>query len=117
MEFFTEPQKGEMSKEEMLIANELMDLKIKIKSCKNLQEVQMLQLPFASGESELYMVGLYNGMELVNAILEDRRPEFCGILPKEQEEGEQMESSEEGGKIEPVRTISGVVKGERNEKV
>lgn len=105
-----------MSKEEMVIANELMDLKMKIKSCKNLQEVQMLQFPFASGESELYMVGLYNGMELVNAILEDRRPEFCGIFPKEQSEEELKEEMTDKG-MEATRTVSGVVKGERDEKV
>lgn len=108
MEFFTEPQKGEMSKEEMELASELIDLKSRIANCKNLQEAQMFQLPFSTGEGELYMVGLYNGMELVNAILEGRRPEFCGVTVKESE-GEQKEEPEKED-MGATRTIAGSVK-------
>lgn len=104
--------KTEMTKEEMELANELIDLKQKIESCKNLQEAQMFQLPFSTGEGELYMVGLYNGMELVNAILEGRRPEFCGVTVKEPEGGQKEELKEELTKedMEATRTIAGSVK-------
>lgn len=99
----------EIGKEE----KELKELKSRISQCKNMQEMQMMQIPFVNGDSGMYMVGLYNGMEMMLAIMEGRRPEFAGMpmenLP-ESPESDEMGSDE----VDIQRTISGILEGQQN---
>lgn len=102
-----------MDKSDMLNKYEdvkgLQELNRRIRQCKNMQEMQMMQIPFVNGDSGAYMIGLYNGMEMMLAIIEDRRPEFAGIPMEavDDPETDEMASDE----VEVQRTISGFVKG------
>lgn len=78
--------------------------------CKNLLEIQGMNLMSMNGiEDSPYMMGMYNGMELMVSILEDRKPEFCSMCPMDSESGEmdkeEMEVEEKVGK-----TMSGKIK-------
>lgn len=92
---------------------ELKDLRSRISQCKNMQEMQMMQIPFVNGDSGMYMIGLYNGMEMMLAIMEGRRPEFAGMpmdVPSEVPETDGM--GEDG--TDAQRTISGILEGQQN---
>lgn len=69
----------------------------------------MMQIPFVCGDSGAYMIGLYNGMEMMLAIIEDRRPEFAGIPIEDVGASIMDEGDTDGEKVQ--RTISGLVKG------
>lgn len=89
-------------------AVELDELKRRIDQCKSIQEMQMMQIPFVNGDSGMYMIGLYNGMEMMLATMCDRRPEFAG-MPMEAVEGDIPDDTEEGEQV-VSRTIAGLVK-------
>lgn len=81
----------------------------RVELCNNMQEIQMLQIPFVNGDGGAYMIGLYNGMEMMLSIMEDRRPEFAGMPIEAVDDVTEgyMEPDEEIVQ----RTISGLVKG------
>lgn len=78
--------------------------------CKNLLEIQGMNLMSMNGiEDSPYMMGMYNGMELMVSILEDRKPEFCSILMEQEAEGVDEEMEGEECEIES-RTMAGKIK-------
>lgn len=62
-------------------------LKSKTKEVKNIRDLQKQSLEKSTDD---YMVGLYNGLEMATAILENREPEFIDVV-KEPEVIEQEE--------------------------
>lgn len=64
-------------------------LKSKTKKVKNIRDLQKQSLDKSTDD---YMVGLYNGLEMATAILENREPEFLDLVkepPVIEEEEEQ----------------------------
>lgn len=85
----------------------------KLKLCRNLLEIQEMNINFSDDNtSGYYMMGMYNGMELLMSVLEDRKPQFCSMLMEQEAEGVdgEMEGEEcEACKID-LRTIPGKIK-------
>lgn len=52
-------------------------LKSKTKEVKNIRDLQKQSLEKSTDD---YMVGLYNGLEMATAILENREPEFLNLV-------------------------------------
>lgn len=52
-------------------------LKSKTKEVKNIRDLQKQSLEKSTDD---YMVGLYNGLEMATAILENREPEFIDLV-------------------------------------
>lgn len=52
-------------------------LKSKTKEVKNIRDLQKQSLEKSTDD---YMVGLYNGLEMATAILENREPEFLDVV-------------------------------------
>lgn len=52
-------------------------LKSKTKEVKNIRDLQKQSLEKSTDD---YMVGLYNGLEMATAILENREPEFIDVV-------------------------------------
>ena len=52
-------------------------LRSKTKEVKNIRELQKQSLEKSTDD---YMVGLYNGLEMATAILENREPEFLDLV-------------------------------------
>lgn len=52
-------------------------LKSKTKEVKNIRDLQKQSLEKSTDD---YMVGLYNGLEMATAILENREPEFLDLV-------------------------------------
>lgn len=52
-------------------------LRSKIKEVKYIKDLQKQSLEKSTDD---YMVGLYNGLEIASAILENREPEFINIV-------------------------------------
>lgn len=52
-------------------------LKSKTKEVKNIRDLQKQSLDKSTDD---YMVGLYNGLEMATAILENREPEFLACV-------------------------------------
>lgn len=52
-------------------------LKSKTKEVKNIRDLQKQSLEKSADD---YMVGLYNGLEMATAILENREPEFLDLV-------------------------------------
>ena len=66
-------------------------LKSKTKKVKNIRDLQKQSLGKSTDD---YMVGLYNGLEMATAILENREPEFIDLVKEppviEREEEEKV---------------------------
>ena len=56
-------------------------LKSKTKEVKNIRDLQKQSLEKSTDD---YMVGLYNGLEMATAILENREPEFLDLVKEPQ---------------------------------
>ena len=52
-------------------------LKSKTKEVRNIRDLQKQSLEKSTDD---YMVGLYNGLEMATAILENREPEFLDVI-------------------------------------
>lgn len=50
------------------------------KRVKELKRIRELQRQALETDTDDYMVGLYNGLEMATAILENREPEFLDIV-------------------------------------
>lgn len=68
-------------------------LKSKTREVKSIRDLQKQSLEKSTDD---YMVGLYNGLELSTAILENREPEFLGFV--KEPEPEVVEKKEEVGR-------------------
>lgn len=79
--------------------------------CCELKEIQGLTGNF---DSDTYMLGMYNGMELLMSILEGRLPEFRSIIPEiregNKEATEKYTEEIELNKMSQKKTISGRIK-------
>lgn len=89
------------------LAEEAIEYKRRIEECKKMYELQYSQVCGIYGE-DVYMIGMYNGMELLMSIMENRKPMYSGIvMDKESEPEEQLQQACEN---QMQRTMSGVIK-------
>lgn len=92
------------------LAEEALEYRRRIEECKKMYELQCSQV-CGLYSNDVYMVGMYNGMELLMSIMEQRKPMYAGIvMDKEPEQGGEPETQECENMIQ--RTMSGIVKGE-----
>ena len=68
---------------------------LKRKRLKELKRIKDIQEQNLRAESDEYMVGLYNGLELAVAIMENRKPVYVSCI-KEPEQFENKEEQEKG---------------------
>lgn len=68
---------------------------LKKKRIKELKRVKDIQEQSLKAEHDDYMIGLYNGLELAVAIMENRKPVYLSCI-KEPEQIENIEKQEAG---------------------
>lgn len=87
--------------------SEVLELKERIQACGELTEIQRKEAQSVIDKYN-YMVGMYNGMELLLSILENRTPNLCNVNnntnEQEKPEYEQNTMSED---YSTNRTING----------
>lgn len=87
--------------------SEVLELKERIQACSELTEIQRKEAQSVIDKYN-YIVGMYNGMELLLSILENRTPNFCNVNnntnEQEKPEYEQNTTSED---YPSKRTING----------
>lgn len=112
-----ESNKKDATKEELELINEAIEFNKKIEQCNKLLKLQLSQMSMnqISNESVIYMGGMYNGMELIMSVLEDRQPMFCDLSVNEIEGDEDKDNDlgvKGGNEIvveKAEKTISGMV--------
>lgn len=103
----TEMEKEQNNTENGKFWGEVLELKERIQACSELTEIQRKEAQSVIDKYN-YMVGMYNGMELLLSILENRTPNFCNVNnntnEQEKPEYEQNTTSED---YPSKRTING----------
>lgn len=103
----TEMEKEQNNTEDGKFRSEVLELKERIQACSKLTEIQRKEAQSVIDKYN-YMVGMYNGMELLLSILENRTPNLCNVNnntnEQEKPEYEQNTMSED---YSTNRTING----------
>lgn len=94
----------------------LKELEFRLVECNKLLQIQLSQMSMnqISNESNIYMGGLYNGMELLMSVLEDRKPMFCdlSVVEENQSNESELKGTEEAKETmaeKVAKTISGKI--------
>lgn len=74
----TEMEKEQNNTEDGKFWSEILELKERIQACSELTEIQRKEAQSVIDKYN-YMVGMYNGMELLLSILENRTPNLCNV--------------------------------------